>query len=153
MNWDARKWKHWKWLAVDKDVRWSYGIFTFCYVFPYFNFMSKRVRNRVQTPHFEWRTQTHLPFGVLIQCTRYTGHFCFHTGCPVYREWLSGIIPVPPGVWYIASNFLLNRKFPADFRCNVKNYSYGNVYRAEYYKSITEEATLRFQEAITVIEI
>ena len=27
--------------------------------------MSKRVRNRVQTPHFEWRTRTHLPFGVL----------------------------------------------------------------------------------------
>ena len=46
-------------------MRWSYGIFTFCYVFPFFNFMSKRVRNRVQTPHFEWRTRTHLPFGVL----------------------------------------------------------------------------------------
>ena len=27
--------------------------------------MSKRVRNRVQTPHFVWRTRTHLPFGVL----------------------------------------------------------------------------------------
>ena len=36
----------------------------FC-VFPFFNFMSKWVRNRVQTPHFEWRTRTHLPFGVL----------------------------------------------------------------------------------------
>ena len=42
-----------------------YGILTFCYVFPFFNFMSKRVRNRVQTPHFEWRKRTHLPFGVL----------------------------------------------------------------------------------------
>ena len=51
--------------VVDKDVRWSYGIFTICYVFPFFNFMSKRVRNRVQTPHFEWQTRTHLPFGVL----------------------------------------------------------------------------------------
>ena len=51
--------------VVDKDVRWSYGIVTFCYVFPFFNFMSKRVRNRVQTPHFEWQTRTHLLFGVL----------------------------------------------------------------------------------------
>ena len=39
----------------------------FCYVLcfllcvPFFNFMSKRVRNQVQTPHFEWRTRTQVP--------------------------------------------------------------------------------------------
>ena len=54
-----------EWLLVDKDVRWSYGIFTFCYVFPFFSISWANVRNRVQTPHFEWRTRTHLPFGVL----------------------------------------------------------------------------------------
>ena len=47
MNWKARKWIGvlylviWMPFVVDKDVRWSYGIFTFCYVFPFFNFMSK----------------------------------------------------------------------------------------------------------------
>ena len=47
--------------------------------------------------------------------SQYTGHFCFHTGCPVY----------------IAYNCLINHKFPAASRNNVKNCQYRCAYRAE----------------------
>ena len=57
------------WTILPGENRWFSPIkdsqrFVMCFCFLIY-FMCKRVRNRVQIPHFEWRTRTHLPFGVL----------------------------------------------------------------------------------------